>query len=36
MFERPVQTIDHFDSGFEERPGFGLIDFLNVAAQMFD
>lgn len=36
MFERRLQTADHFRSGFEERLRFGLIDFVNVVAQMFD
>jgi hypothetical protein len=36
MFERCVQTADHFDSGFEERLRFRFIYFVNVAAQMFD
>jgi len=36
MFERRVQTADHFRSGFEERLRFGLIYFANVVAQMFD
>ena len=36
MFERGVQTAYHFGSSFEERLRFGLIDFVNVAAQMID
>ena len=36
MFERRVQTALHFRSGLEERLCFGLIDFVNVAARMFD
>ena len=36
MFKRRVQTTNHFGSGFEESLRFGLIDFVNVAAQMFD
>ena len=36
MFERRVQTTYYFDGGFEECLRFGLIDFVNVAAQMFD
>ncbi len=36
MFERGVQTAEHFGSGFEKRLRFGLIDFVNVAAQMID
>jgi hypothetical protein len=36
MFERPIQTANHFGSGFEERLRFRLVDFVNVAAQMID
>jgi hypothetical protein len=36
MFERGVQTANHFGGRFEERLRFRLIDFVNVAAQMFD
>ena len=36
MFERRVQTANHFRSGFEERLRFRFIYFVNVAAQMFD
>jgi hypothetical protein len=36
MFERRVQTAYHFRGGFEERLRFGFIDFVSVAAQMFD
>lgn len=36
MFERGVQTAYHFRSRLEERLRFGFIDFVNVAAQMFD
>jgi hypothetical protein len=32
MFERGVQTTNHFRSGFEERLRLRLIDFVNVAA----
>ena len=36
MFEGGVQAANHFRSGLEERLRFGLINFVNVAAQMFD
>jgi len=36
MFERCVQTPNHFRRGFEERLRFRLGYFVNVAAQMFD
>jgi hypothetical protein len=36
MFERGVETADHFRSGFEERLCFRFIYFANIAAQMFD
>ena len=36
MLERGIQTVDDFRSCFEQRRRFGLIDFANIAAQMFD
>ena len=36
MFEGDVQTVYYFGSRFEERLRFGLIHFLNVAAEMID
>jgi hypothetical protein len=36
MFERRVETADHFRSGFEERLRLGVIYFANVVVQMFD
>src|SRR5882762_8250262 len=36
VFECGIQAANHFRSRFEERLRFGLIYFLNVAAQMID
>jgi hypothetical protein len=36
MFECRVQTANHFRGGLEERLRFGLVYFVNVAAQMID
>ena len=36
MFERGIETANHFGSSFEERLRFRFIYFLNVAAEMID